>query len=249
MSSVQRTSLHPSLQTPVQGIATPAPLTLKTDLQKQKIPTFIPPTKIHPLQLESMRKEDLIKAVIQGNLPKTYKLIIYFKENLDTVTDHLGNTLLYLAVSYGHLETVKFLLTNGANPNKTVGLDRTPLHRAAMLGRTDIIGCLIEHGANSNTQDFYGQTPLHFAAMHGKLEATEFLVEKGEADPFIEDRHRMNPMDWAHAKKHEETALFLFHAIVKHFINQGATSTQIKELIKIGTFLKKQKSRLSGLLV
>jgi len=80
-------------------------------------------------------------------------------------TDH-GDTALTAAagvgwvdgVTYEHspkanIETVKFLLDLGLDPNAANGDGRTPLMVAAAKGRTEIIQMLVDHGAKLDTRD------------------------------------------------------------------------------------------------
>jgi ankyrin repeat protein len=61
------------------------------------------------------------------------------------------------------LETVKFLLDNGADVNATNKFDETALHSAAHDGSDAIVKLLVEKGAKIDAKDMYGQTALSIA--------------------------------------------------------------------------------------
>ena len=99
------------------------------------------------------------------------------------------NHLLERAVSSaGSIDTVKFLLENGADINfRWSGrfVELTPLLNAVFFGRKEMARFLIEQGADVNAQDRVGRTPLFYAHLHKDQELANLLVAKG-ADPFIE---------------------------------------------------------------
>lgn len=181
MTTVRIDQPPPPIHTTPAPKQSPNPTTAKVESQREKIPTFIPPTKIPLSKLKTLREEQLIKSITNGNLKETKNLINSYKhleEELNTITDYFGNTLLYLAVSYGHIDTVKFLLNEGVNPNTPVSLDRTPLHRAALLERTDILECLLKGGADPTQTDFRGFTPFLLAKDLGKGKSEIFFALK-----------------------------------------------------------------------
>jgi len=59
-----------------------------------------------------------------------------------------GGTPLENAVSHGHAEMAKFLLSNGAQVNARAIYGRTPLHVAAWRDDAAIGRLLLEHGAD-----------------------------------------------------------------------------------------------------
>ena len=89
------------------------------------------------------------------------------------VQDGEGNTPLLINAKIGKIETVNFLLKNGADPSLRNNLDRTPLHFA---NNVEIAKLLVEYGADVDVRDAKGNTPLQFAS---NLEIAKFLVEHG----------------------------------------------------------------------
>jgi ankyrin repeat protein len=61
-------------------------------------------------------------------------------------------------------ETVKELVSHGADVNTPDEEGCTPVYRAAEKGHVDVIRALVEHGADVNTPDEEGCTPVCAAA-------------------------------------------------------------------------------------
>jgi ankyrin repeat protein len=75
-------------------------------------------------------------AAAKGNNKGLEELILTQKEPIDT-QDNAQNTPLHYAAAAGHVETVKWLLDNGANINALNLLGDTALHRVR-LHRTSL---------------------------------------------------------------------------------------------------------------
>ncbi|EER93669.1 hypothetical protein BDA96_01G143800 [Sorghum bicolor] len=92
-----------------------------------------------------------------------------------------GVTALHAAALDGKLDTVRYLLDNGADPNKKDEPGEVPLHCAAKYGHDEVAKLLLSRGANVDMAYFHG-TPLHIAAVHGKADFMKVLLEQ-HADP------------------------------------------------------------------
>ena len=90
---------------------------------------------------------------------------------------------LMIACTFGDVEIVKYLITNGVNVNvkgsSKVVPQVTPLHLAARSGHVEIAKVLINSGANANAADQYGFTPLHYAILTRNKEMVLLLVGNG----------------------------------------------------------------------
>ena len=92
--------------------------------------------------------------------------------------DQLGPTALHVAVEYGHLELVRFLVDHGANVNSM--REVSPLHFAAWFNRIEIATFLLEHGAKLMALDTnYHETPMGWAIYRGQPEMVRFLLARG----------------------------------------------------------------------
>lgn len=120
-------------------------------------------------------------------------------------------TPLHRALRYGaNLDTIYFLLKNGAYVHAVDNMGRAPLH-LAMLGytwgsvyqsddeRLKKIKLLLEHGALINAPDINGDTPLHLAIEHTSSRVVRLLLKNG-ADMQTQNNKGETPLDIA--KKH-----------------------------------------------
>lgn len=94
----------------------------------------------------------------------------------DTEND-LGMTPLHRACYNGHVESVEFLLSNGADINAKDTVDWTPLHRACFNEELDCVKILITHGADINVKDSNGETPIDLLTPNSKPEIENFIAQ------------------------------------------------------------------------
>ena len=85
------------------------------------------------------------------------------------------------AAAAGKVETLRQLLTEGADVDGKSDAGATPLHGAATWGHRDITELLLANGADVNAKDGNGMTPLHFTANGDHKDLSVLLVEKGAA--------------------------------------------------------------------
>ncbi|XP_067856789.1 ankyrin repeat domain-containing protein 60-like [Heptranchias perlo] len=76
-----------------------------------------------------------------------------------------ASTALFIAAHRGHINTVKFLLKNGANPRTKTVDGHTALHMAVIMAKADCINDLLLHGAEAEGTDSKGRTLLDLARM------------------------------------------------------------------------------------
>ncbi len=96
---------------------------------------------------------------------------------IDVNQKHYKATPLYNAASSGHVEIVRLLLENGANPNITsYDWEGTPLATAARSGNKLIVELLLKHGADTTIQDSKGETALDKAKKYNHVEIIQILT-------------------------------------------------------------------------
>uniref|UniRef100_A0A8I6XGT0 Uncharacterized protein n=1 Tax=Hordeum vulgare subsp. vulgare TaxID=112509 RepID=A0A8I6XGT0_HORVV len=93
----------------------------------------------------------------------------------------IGVTALAAAALDGKMDVVRYLLDNGADPNKKDDPGSVPLHCAAKFGHHEAARLLLSRGASVDIAYFHG-TPLHIAAYYGKDSVMKVLLEH-HADP------------------------------------------------------------------
>lgn len=93
--------------------------------------------------------------------------------------DHLGQTLLNWAASFGSPVMVELLCTHGANVNLGV---RTPLDYAASFGRVEICKTLLNWGADINKQDVQGRKPIDRAREHPDFPGSQQVIDLLESE-------------------------------------------------------------------
>ena len=72
-----------------------------------------------------------------------------------------SDTALHIAAQAGYEETVKTLISIGANVNARTDTNSTPLHLAAVAGQLGVIRYLAMSKAKINALDDQQMTPLH----------------------------------------------------------------------------------------
>jgi uncharacterized protein len=101
-----------------------------------------------------------------------------------TVLNRYGGTALIPACHYGHVETVRVLLTTPISVNHVNRLGWSALLEAILLGdggpaHTEIVRLLLAHKADPNLADSQGVTPLAHAVQRGQREIAQALRAAG----------------------------------------------------------------------
>lgn len=76
-----------------------------------------------------------------------------------------GETLLHAAARNGDIETMRLLLSLGADANRPGDLGDTPLHSAVSSKKPEAIRMLIEHGADTTIRNELGRTARETAVL------------------------------------------------------------------------------------
>jgi TPR repeat protein/predicted RNA-binding Zn-ribbon protein involved in translation (DUF1610 family)/uncharacterized protein (UPF0333 family) len=156
----------------------------------------------------AINKQDNLSAFqYAANTGDIRTCTILLKENPDYISTKgvMDVTPLYGATVGSHIEIVKLLLANKANPNEKSYNGGTALHAAAAEGKIEIVNLLINGGADVKCTDDDNMTPLHEAAAHGHREAAILLLKSG-AEVNARGKSDVTPLQMAIEKKHYEVA-------------------------------------------
>ena len=105
--------------------------------------------------------QDLHTASREGDLQTVMEMVEAGKD-ID-VQDRGGNTPLMVAISYGHINVVEYLLENGAQVNHRAVYQWTPLMEAVSNRRIQMVKLLLEYGADPSAINNDGNTALDIA--------------------------------------------------------------------------------------
>lgn len=90
--------------------------------------------------------------------------------------DEEGVSIFEVAITYGNIEMVKFLISDGIDVNKTNRKSGfTPIMAAACYGRIEILKLLLQEGADKNAVDSKGLSVADFARKMKKNSILELL--------------------------------------------------------------------------
>ncbi len=107
---------------------------------------------------------------------------LFEKRNVQHINgkDHEGQTSLHKAAANGHLDLVRYLISQKADLNSVDEQGKTPLNLAIQKNHLNVVQYLIEEEKiNVNVLDTFGSTPLDSAAMNGYLDMVQYLVRQG----------------------------------------------------------------------
>ncbi|CAH0403188.1 unnamed protein product [Chilo suppressalis] len=172
-------------------------------------------------------------AAALGNLDVLNEILSVAKQkdSIDYQNEE-GETALFKAVKYGHIECVKVILDEGASIKITLKGDVNVFHVAAENGNKTILEFLIDYDEkvtqimlNSLTDSKRkGFGPLHFAVAENHLECVELLISKN-ADIRLRTTsspHKSStPLHIAAVRNHSEIAkcLLNFDKTIIHEVN------------------------------
>ena len=154
-----------------------------------------------------------IRAIHNQDLNDLRSIINKNKAILNDIEDSKGNTLLNVAVIEGHIEIVKYLVSDGADLNQQDSSEETPLIIAIKEGKLDLIAYFLSQGADVNVKVYFNETPLHKAVDKGELEIVKLVVTNG-ADLNLKNNQKETPLFVAVESNQTNVAEYL--------ISQGA---------------------------
>ena len=183
---------------------------------------------------------ELLEASAGGDL-KTVVRVLNANPNIlkeaPDEGDHAGESALFLATRYGHLNVVKELLKRGADVNE-YGKDNqedelewaTPLHMAARYEHTHILNLLLKQpDIDITLVDGTDDTALHYAALNASVKSFNILLRKG-ADYTLKNEAGYTPFEIAEdAYKHK-------------FRNVPSVRPLFKKIVMLGKYLEQMRN-------
>jgi len=125
----------------------------------------------------------LFQAVYDNNIAKIKEIV---KSNSETINEkYLGNTVLHVSIFHSDVETIKFLVENGADFTIKDDSGSSPFFEAANMAYIDAIYYFLDKGANPNEIDNEGNTPIMKFTLRGgvpvdtHLEVLDRMLEAG----------------------------------------------------------------------
>jgi len=171
-----------------------------TKLQQQQ-DTAPQQAQPHPEQPEQRSAEDvqnaeeLIKAVINGNVAKVVNLMLK-GISADTL-DPDGISALNYACWHDRLDIVRVLCSFDADLNQRDARGVTALHVACNRSNgEELPGYLVKHGAEINIRGDNGESILHHAAAGGNVDGITFAIRNG-VDVNDADNDGATPLSYA----------------------------------------------------
>jgi ankyrin repeat protein len=143
----------------------------------------------------SNHEEQLWTASGAGDL-KTLAALVKSDARLVVAQDRYGRFPLDYAAEAGQIETIKFLLTNGADIMAQDNRGWTALHHAVDNKQAEAMELLIAHGADVDARNTMQWTPLHLASLK-KDKATVLALIKHGADVNAKTSRDLTPYNLA----------------------------------------------------
>ncbi|CAJ1065483.1 ankyrin repeat and protein kinase domain-containing protein 1 [Xyrichtys novacula] len=128
-------------------------------------------------------------------------------------------SLLHYTVASGNAESVKHVLSLGAEVNCTTARGYTPLIVAVLQRFHELIYLLLEHGAAPDLGDEDQWTALHFAAQSGDDRIVRLLLDKGAAADAREKAGWM-PLHLACQNGHETVVRLLLSRLSEEAVGE-----------------------------
>ena len=121
---------------------------------------------------------EIHQAAWQGDLALVSKLITEDPESVNSL-DERDCTPLHYASDGGHLETIHYLVQNGALKEPVDVDGDSPLHWACFAGHAEVVDFFLEDECNIDLKNIKGFTPLNYAAARQHMEVVDLLLDSG----------------------------------------------------------------------
>ncbi len=130
-------------------------------------------------------------------------------------------TVMNFACRYGNIGVISALLSDGYDPNTTIGTDKwVALMDAVICGHDQAAKLLIDGGANVNATTTSGYTPLMFAAKSGRTNVLPLLIQSGaEID-------KVGGLGWTALMI---AVIFSKEEVIRVLLDEGADLTKVTQ--------------------
>ena len=133
----------------------------------------------------------LLSAVLNSDL-EAMATIIASGANVNMMFGGSKETALHMASKIGNVDTIKLLLSKGADINMISFNRNTPLYIACYYSREDAAKFLIEQECDVNQEDVTHRSPLMLAIERGLTSLIQILLDHPDCDVSHYDRRRRN---------------------------------------------------------
>jgi hypothetical protein len=123
-----------------------------------------------------------------------------------------GESVLYYACRYGHINIVKLLIENyGCDPNVVTRNDESLLHYTCLYCHINVVKLLIEkYGCDPNLVTEDNQSLLHYACQYGDIDVVKYLINQWQLNPLMRDNiNQLEPLDYAVNNNQLYTAVYI----------------------------------------
>ncbi|XP_053105352.1 transient receptor potential cation channel subfamily A member 1 [Hemicordylus capensis] len=145
-----------------------------------RLRSFIKKNRDGLSKLDDLNATPLHHAAEGGQLELMQMIIDDSSAEVLNVTDSSGNTPLHWATKKKQAESVKLLLSRGANPNVFNSSMMAPLHLAVQCLHNEIVKIFVENSSTDvNLEGESGNTPILVACYKDNHEALKLLLENG----------------------------------------------------------------------
>ena len=133
----------------------------------------------------------------------------------DWMSEYKDLSLFHLAVAWcSDVEVLKYLVSQGADVQKTRGSNKTSLHIAALHNSVEVLQYLISQDADVNAvEQHWNRSPLHYACEKNSWDVAQYLISQG-ADVHARDCEGYTPL---HIAAMENTV-----EVLQCLVSQGA---------------------------
>ncbi len=134
-------------------------------------------TEIYNLLRSHGSQDSLYTAAAMGDISR---LPFLFKQSGDlNALNSMRQSPLSLALMRQHLETVKWLVENGATANEIQTDGQTPLTQAIRAGQVEAVKLLLTNHADVHRANSRDETPLQVAQKQGNTTLTDIIKKSG----------------------------------------------------------------------